>query len=503
MNPVGQSTALQQLKSEFEKITELQNSGRGDLALDGSKALISKQPKWSYGHYALGVSLSVLGRFEEARRALRKAITLKEDVGAFHSKMGEVIHRLDDTEGAMKSIDRAIELEPDQHGHAVTKAWMLRLSARNDEAFELLDGLYQQGVRDHRLVRIYAATLGQRGNPESGIEALLPLSAEEHPDSGVIAAHWYVLAKLYDQIERYDDAYHAATRGAQLYNKSYDPAAREEIMNQRLDAWSSDRMQSLPRSRASSEKPVFIVGMPRSGTTLVEQIIAAHPEAYGAGELINIFTAVNELVTPANTSGSIPELVDGLKAATLDRTARRILRDMEKQAPSGTKPKRICDKMLLNFQHLGFIEQLFPGARVIVCHRHPLDIFISSYLLDFEGHNAHAYTDRPEWFAHFYSLHLKYIEHYKQACSLPILEVRYEDIVDDQRGQTEHLLEFIGLPFDDACMRFFEHKRAVITASTDQVRQQIYRKAMNRHDHYFEHLGPVREGLKQHGIKID
>ncbi|CAN0594231.1 unnamed protein product, partial [Laminaria digitata] len=157
----------------------------------------------------------------------------------------------------------------------------------------------------------------------------------------------------------------------------------------------------------------------------------------------------------------------------------------------------------LNFQHLGLIEQLFPNARVIICARHPLDTFISSYLLDFEGHNAHAYIDRPEWFAHFYSLHLKYIEHYKEVCSLPVLEIQYEDIIEDQRRQTERLLEFLGLDFDEACMRFFEHDRAVITASTDQVRKQLYRDALARHRHYEAHLGPVREAFAQHGVPLN
>lgn len=496
----GQSKAYQQVAGEYERILQLQQDGQGERALEGSKGLVAKQPKWPYAHFSLGLSFMLLGRFDESRRSLRKAISLKDGVGAFHAKLGEVLHRLDDTDGAMVEIDRAIDLEPDNPGYVITKAWMLRLSGQTDEAYALLSGLYEQGERDHRLVRIYAGTLGQIGEPQRAIDALLPLAQEEHPDPKVLAAHWYVLAKLYDQTEQYDKAYDAATRGSMLNAKTYDPDARESLMHARLEAWSAQSMPTLARSRSSSEKPVFIVGMPRSGTTLVEQIIAAHPDAYGAGERINIFTAVAELVTPTNDDASISELTRGLKAATLDRTSRRILRDMEKQAPSGTKPQRISDKMLLNFQHLGFIEQLFPNARVIICRRNPLDNFISAYLLDFEGHNAHAYTDQPEWFAHFYALHQRYIEHYKEVCSLQMLDVGYEDIVADQRGQTERLLEFLGLPFDEACMSFYEHQRAVITASADQVRQQIYQKAVARHENYGKHLEPLHAALAEHGV---
>lgn len=499
----GQNPALQQAISEYERIEQLQNSGETQLALEAGRALISKQPKWPYGHYSLGISHYLLGQHEDSRKALRKAISLKPEAAEFHAKLAEVLNRLNDIVGALAAIDRAIQLDPNNAALLTTKAWILRLSGRSDEGFAILDDLYAKGLRGHRQVRTYAGLLGQRGEPEKGIEALLPLIEEGHPDPKMISAHWFMLAMLYDQCKRYDDAYEAATRGSGLNAKTYDPVSREQIMRERMQAWSPENMPTLARSRSVSETPVFIVGMPRSGTTLVEQIIASHPDAFGAGELINIFTAAFELVTPTDETMGIEGLAKGLKQATLDRTARRILRDMEKQAPSGTKPKRITDKLLLNFQHLGLIEQLFPKARVIVCYRHPLDNFISSYLLDFEGHNAHAYTDRPEWFAHFYGLHLQYIEHYKRVCSLPMLEVRYEDIVDDQRGATEKLLAFLDLPFDESTMRFYEHERAVITASSDQVRQQIYRKSLARYSHYEAHLGPVREAFAAQGVSLD
>jgi tetratricopeptide (TPR) repeat protein len=503
MRTGAQSPAVKQAFNEYERIEQLQNSGQHQPALDASKALVAKQPKWAYGHYALGVSLFLLGQHEEARKALRKAIALKPDFPEFHAKLGEVLHRLSDTDGAIEALDAAIAMEPNDARHPTTKAWILRLSGRSDEAFAILDDLYTKGERDHRQVRTYAGLLGQRGDPERGIEVLLEMVELGHPEPKMIAAHWYVLAKLYDQSGQYDEAYTAGTRGAELNAKTYDPQARALFMQEQFAAWSSETMPGLARSRSKSEIPVFVVGMPRSGTTLVEQIIAAHPEAFGAGELMNIFTAAFELVTPTDDSTTIISLANGLKTATLDRTARRILRDMEKRVPTGTKPKRITDKLLLNFQYLGLIEQLFPQARVIICTRHPLDTFISSYLLDFEGHNAHAYTDRPEWFAHFYALHLRYIEHYKEVCSLPILDIRYEDIVEDQRGQTERLLSFLGLEFDEACMQFFEHDRAVITASTDQVRKKLYRSALARHLHYRSHLGPVQDALAEHGVPLD
>jgi Flp pilus assembly protein TadD len=499
----GNSSQLEKAFEEFRRIEKLQQNGQSDLALESSKSLATKLSTWPFAHYSLATSLANLGRFEEARRSIRKAISQKDSNGVFHAKLGEILHRLDDIEGACKSFDRAIALDPDEASHKTSKAWALRLSGKTDEAMVILEALYEQGCRDHRAVRIYASLLGTLGQTERATEVLEPLANGDDPDKRALAAHWYVLAGLYDKLGRFDEAYAAATRGAELNGKHYDPKERAWLMEQRFEAWSSETMPALARSRVSTDKLVFIVGMPRSGTTLVEQIIGSHPKAYGAGELINIFQAVRELVTPTDPSQTILGLATALKPSTLDRTARRILRDMEKQAPSGSKPERICDKLLLNFQHLGFIEQLFPNARVIICHRHPLDTYISSYLLDFEGVNAHAYTDRPDWFAHFYALHLKYIEHFRSACSLPILDVQYEQIVEDQQGQTERMLEFIGLEFVEACMRFHEHARSVNTASSDQVRQQMYTRAVRRFANYEAHLGPVREALREHGVQVD
>lgn len=503
MRPGTTSTAFQQAAEAYRRIEELLGSGAHDAALDACKELVRVQPRWPYGHFVHGLTLMAMARFEEARRALRKAVSLNDSVAVFHAKLGEVLHRLDDTDGAVREIERAMALEPNEPGHITTKAWVLQLSGRVDEAIGLLAALYDSGERDHRMVRIYARLLGQRGDAQRGIEILRPLAEQEHPEPMVIGSHWYVLAHLYDKLGQYDLAYDAATRGATLNAKTYDPEAHEQLMNERLGAWSASAMPTLARSRQRSERPIFIVGMPRSGTTLVEQIIGAHPQAHAGGELMNIFVAAQELAEPNPDGAGLSGQVAGLKQAALDRVARRILRDMDKLAPAGSKPERITDKLVLNFQHIGLIEQLFPNARVIACTRHPLDVFISSYLLDFEGHNAHAYTDRPAWFAHFYALHLQYIEHYTRVCSLPILEVRYEDIVADQRGQTERLLDFAGLPFDEACMRFFEHERAVVTASSDQVRKRLYSGSIGRHERYASHLGEVRDALRMHGVSID
>lgn len=501
MSTFGSSAAVEAVHAAYRQAEQLQHQGRLEQALAIYQQLASKHPRWAFGHFGAGAAHAAAGRFEQARKHIRKAIALQDDQGAFYAKLAQVLSRLDERQGAIEAIDKAIGLEPANASFVVEKAVIYRANGDAQTAMKLLEPLIEGGNRDEHLVRQYASLCGVLGDPAKGVQALEPLAQKTHEDPIVTASHWFVLAHLYNQLGRYEAAYDAATRGAELRRDPYNPEARDALLAARAKAWSGESMPNLARSRVTSDKPVFIVGMPRSGTTLVEQILAAHPDVYGAGELINIFSAVDELATVDDQEGpGLDEIVAGLKPATLDRVGRKILRDMEKQAPRGSKAKRITDKLPLNFQHLGLIEQLFPSARVINCTRHPLDNFISCYLLDFEGVGAHAYTYSPEHFAHFYGLYEKYMAHWREVCSLPILDVSYEALIDDQRGQSERLIEFLALDWDEACMAFYEADRAVNTASSEQVRRPVYRSSARRYKNYEPALGPIRRALAAHGV---
>lgn len=502
MSSFGASSTTEAAHAAFRKAEQLHQRGAFEQALPINRELVKKYPKWPFGYFGLANSYAGMGRFEDARKNLRKAIALQGDSAVFHAKLAEVHNRLGDREQALLAIDKAIELDPANHTYIVNKAMIFRYNNDPHTAFKLLTPLIEKGSKDEHLVRIYAALSGVLDMPAKGVEALLPLTKTVNHDPMVTASHLYVLAGLYNKLGQYEKAYDAAQRGAQLRDDHYHPQQRDQLFKARAKAWSPQRMPTLARSRITSDKPVFIVGMPRSGTTLIEQIIAAHPQAYGGGELINIFAAAEEIAATSKEQPDLSKVVEDLKPATLDRVARRILREMEKQVPRGEHPSRITDKLPLNIQHLGLIEQLFPGARVIHCRRHPLDVFISCYLLDFEGVNAHAYTYSPEHFAHFYALYEKYMTHWHEACTIPIMDIQYEQVVDDQRAQTQRLLEFLGLPWDDACLGFHKQQRTVTTASTDQVRKEIYTSSRHRFKNFESRLGPIRKAFEAHGVQI-
>jgi len=501
MNTSESKRSFNSVEDKFRYAEQLEHVGRFSEALPLYQQLTKAQPRWPFGYFGAGSAYFGLGKFEDARRAIRKAIELKGNHAAFHGKIAEVYNRLDDKDNALKAANQAIELEPNNSFHLVTKASILRYNGETQSAFDLLETSIRNGDRTDLLVRIYASLCGALGKPDEGIAALEPLTETINPDPMVTATHFFVLSKLFDQSKNYDRAYQCAQRASEIRGDVYVASDREKLQQDRTRVWSKDRLSSMSKSRVISDKPVFIVGMPRSGTTLIEQIIAAHPQAYGCGELIGVLSAANEIATETTTQ-SLDDIIDSLKPASLDRVARRLLKEMEKQAPKNEKPLRITDKMPLNFQHIGLIEALFPNARIIHCQRHVLDNFISCYLLDFAGLNNQAYTYDPVNFAHFYSLYLKYMDHWKSVCSIPILDVSYEDTIADQRAMTERILEFLELEWDDQCMSFFETKRAVNTASVEQVRKKIYTSSKARWKNYESHLGPVQEALAKFGVEF-
>jgi len=167
----------------------------------------------------------------------------------------------------------------------------------------------------------------------------------------------------------------------------------------------------------------------------------------------------------------------------------------QQRTSAGEQALRVVDKQLQNFQHLGFIELLFPNARVIHCSRDPLDTCLSCYFQDFGDVVNQAYSYSIEDLGHYYRQYERYMTHWKSVCSLPILDVSYEEMVADQEAQTRRIIEFLGLDWDDQCLRFYELDPTVLTLSYDQVRQPMYASSSGRWKYYEKHIGPMRDAL--------
>jgi hypothetical protein len=250
----------------------------------------------------------------------------------------------------------------------------------------------------------------------------------------------------------------------------------------------------LPRTDNADESPVFIVGTPRSGTSLTEQILAWHGGVAAAGELDDIPRALRELAGgPLGTDDFVAPL-GSLDRDTLEAIAGRYLEALPGRAPGIV---RITDKMPYNFLHLGFIAQLFPRARIVHCRREPLDSCLSCFFQRFSRGNLQTY--RLEHLGAYWRQYARLMAHWHAVLDLPILDLDYEALVADIEGQSRLLVAFLGLEWDPRCLRFHESRRIVNTASFDQVREPVYSRSVGRWRHYAAHLGPLRAALGRDG----
>jgi hypothetical protein len=230
--------------------------------------------------------------------------------------------------------------------------------------------------------------------------------------------------------------------------------------------------------------------MPRSGTTLVEQILASHPAVFGAGELLRVGEIAQRLPSALGSRLDYPLCLADFSQQAADAAAQEYLDYL--QSLSGGEATRVTDKMPGNFMHLGLIDLLFPGARIIHCMRDPLDTCLSCYSQNFNGHE---YTHDLSHLGHFYRDYQRIMQHWRGVVRVPVLEVQYEALVEDPEPGSRRLIEFCGLPWDDSCLRFYENKRTVVTASYDQVRRPIYKTSTERWRNYERHIDPLKAAL--------
>ena len=251
-----------------------------------------------------------------------------------------------------------------------------------------------------------------------------------------------------------------------------------------INDFSADTLESMPRSACEDKRPVFIVGMPRSGSSLVEQILSSHPMVYGAGELNDIKNLASTLFATSHQHKN--KIFSNVQTSKLIELADRYLSSVEKVCGDAL---RVTDKMPSNFLWLGFIMQLFPDARIIHCIRDPRDTCLSCYFQPFV--RSHDYANDLGDLAFYYRQYERLMHHWQQNVNLPILNVYYSDLIADAEAVARQMIGFIGLDWDDNCLNYHKSDRITATASWDQVRQPIYTKSLARWKHYRKHIDPL------------
>jgi hypothetical protein len=296
----------------------------------------------------------------------------------------------------------------------------------------------------------------------------------------------FAIGKYCDDVDDFERAFRNYSRANELLKtvtEKYDREEHSSFADDMLRSYSREAMAKAADCGSASMKPVFVSGMPRSGTSLVEQIIASHPSARGAGEL---------QFWPDTVRANQGELRQGI----LGEQARKKLAEdyLSILALQGPDALRVVDKTNFNCDYLGLLHSVFPKARIIYVRRDPIDTCLSCYFQNFSA--GLSFTMDLSALADYYRVHQRLMKHWTTALpARTLLEVPYEELVADQVGWTHRILDFLELEWDDRCLSFDKTERAVNTASAWQVRQKIYSRSVDRWRHYERFIGPLK-GLR-------
>jgi len=467
--------------------------GQLDEAIRYYRKALELEPERAETHNRLGYTLHYRGQMDEAIACFERAVTLNASFAeAFRNMSASLImsSRLDEAEDC---CNRALTLVPGNIESMVQKASIQERKGNSLAAFSIIKPYLEAGRLHTGIATLYGDLCGKIGHCDEAIDYLERVIAHDSIPVNTRQRIHYVLGSLLDKKEKYDEAFEQFSRANRLAPPPPATAEQTAIASGIMDTFNWQFLSTAPRASVASDRPVFIVGMPRSGTSLTEQIIASHPDAEGAGELVDIGHYASELDVKLGPEPGYPYCYRKVSRQQLDSYARKYL---EKLRGISASARFVTDKMPQNFIHLGLIALLFPKARIIHCHRDPLDTCLSIYFQNFS--HAHGYASQLDNIAHYYLDYTRLMGHWKGVLDVPIKDVHYDHLVTDAESETREILKFIGLEWDSRCLKFHESGRAVSTASYDQVRQPLYTRSVQRWKNYERHLEPLKRILASH-----
>ncbi len=475
----------------------LMTLGHYNEAVKSYNAALALRPELLMARCGLAACMKELGLGFRAEAYYREVLHLDSEFVQAYIGLGRLLTESGLFEAAVENYRRVLALEPEYPSAAAELIIVLERIGDIQAAWELLQPLLQWEGRDRTAVALAFADVGRHvGRASDALQMVEGVLADaivlKLTDRQRLLLH-FAAGRLLDRCGEYDRAFEQYSLGNQLFQVDFECKDMVETVSHHIAVFSADFLRRAPRVRQPSQRPVFIVGMPRSGTSLVEQILASHPDVYGAGELEDINWMTISLPGLLGSAQPYPECVTELTQSKCEELAGQYLNRLSELAPESAL--RVTDKMPGNHFHLGLITMLFPQARIIHCIRDPLDTCLSCYFQGFIQANNHQYSYSLEHLGCAYRQYLRLMRHWNDVLGVPIMEVRYEDLIADQERKSRDLVAFCGLPWDDRCLRFYDSKRAVVTASYDQVRRPLYKSSVGRWKLYERHLKPLRDAL--------
>lgn len=497
-----------------------------EKALDLFRKALSVRDDYIMAHLGLANCLGDLDRFDKASAVFLEIFLRDPGFAPAYHYLGALLTKNDKPREALPLLRKAVAIRENYDEALVSLALALEETEQSDEALAIFNHLLSKDednasihnaignfLKDHGRMEEAIAhfRIAMKADPKSMAAPISLAHAQKGPkeesDLAVLEKFMaepdttkeerrglhFTIGKYHDDLNNYDDAFkHLSTANAM---DDREPPFKIENARQTFtrikNVFSADFFTPRKGMGCESEVPVFIIGMPRSGTTLLEQSLASHPDTHGAGELRTIGDLSNSLSKGLpghpNFADSMARM-DPITACNLgDRYAEHLL------GLSGRQTKRVSDKMPGNFQSLGFISLILPRAKIIHSRRCPAATCLSLYFKNFA--KVISYSRDLRWVGEYYRLYHDLMDHWRGVLPLQILDVDYEDMVADHEGTMRKVLDFVGLEWNDACLDFYKTKRRVKTASLWQVRQPIYDTSLARWRQYSHHLAPLFEAL--------
>lgn len=476
----------------------LRRQGRLPAAAECLRKVLQLKPDYAEAHNNLGIILTQLEQHAEAEAALRAAIRSRPNFAEAYNNLGLTFMEQGKLADAITHLQEAVRLRPEYVEAHNNLAAAYTEQGRPEEAIgqlhETLRLKPDYAGAFYNLAEIVAQNRYRfRDDERQQMERLLAQSPTAK-DASLLA---FALAIAHDKAKEYDTAFGYFRHANDWLKKAqaekgltFDVAKHAEFIGQLIAAFGEDYFRRVRTFGIDSEVPIFIVGMPRSGTSLVEQILASHSQVFGAGELPDIRQHASGLRQRLQSKEAYPLCAPQITAPAARAMAQQYL-DRVAQLSGGAA--RVTDKRPGNILHLGLITTLFPRARVIHCRRDPMDTCVSCYLQNFRDVNfTQDLADIGAYYRHYERL----VRHWAKVLPIAVHEVHYEELVANQEAESRKLVAFCGLEWDDRCLQFHETERAVHTASKLQVRQPMYRSSVGRWKRFEKHLQPLIAALQ-------